>query len=112
MAAIVDRATAEARGLLTEHGYRRYSQDGTAHFTYFADDSLLSFVWDGCAAHPIEVEQGGYGEPVLALCVIDEGDLPHEARLEPAEWALWFEGLCDRLHLLLQPLLNRGPRHD
>lgn len=112
MAAIVDRSTALARGLLNEHGYRRHSQDGTAHFTYFADDSLLSFVWDGCAGHPIEVEHGGYGEPVLALALIDEGDLPHEARLSPAEWVLWFERCCNDLYQLLQPLLNEEQTHD
>lgn len=105
MATIVDRSTARARALLNEHGHRRYSQDGTAHFTYFTGDTLLSFVWDGCAGHPIEIEHGGYGEPVLALTFLDEGDLPHEARLPPAEWALWFERFCDSLHHLLQPLL-------
>lgn len=106
MATVVDRATARARGLLMDHGYRRYSQDGTAHFAYFMDDTLLSFVWDGCAGHPVEVEHGGYGEPVLALCLIDEGDLPHDARLSPAGWALWFERFCNDLRVLLLPLLK------
>lgn len=109
MAGVVDRTTAKARGLLREHGYRRYSQDGTAHFTYFTDDTLLSFVWDGCAGHPVEVEHGGYGELVLALVLLDEGDLPHDTRLTPAELALWFERFCDGLRDLLRPLLAQEP---
>lgn len=109
MASVLEAEVAVIRGILTDHRFRRYSQDGTAHFTYFAADTLLSFVWNGCATHPIEVEHGGYGEPVIALCLLDEGDLPHDARLTPAEWALWFERFCDGLRDLLRPLLSEEP---
>ncbi len=87
---------ANERGLLPDHGYRRHSQDGTAHVSYFDADRQLSFVWDGSLEHPIEVEAGGYGEPVTALLLVDESDLPPSNYLRAAEWMVWFEALCQR----------------
>lgn len=42
-------------------------QDGTGHFSYYDYDRALSFVWDGDYKQPINVSQGGAGEPVKWL---------------------------------------------
>jgi hypothetical protein len=42
--------------------YPTEAADGSAHLTYFAEDT--SFVWSGSAERPIQVCPGGYGEPV------------------------------------------------
>lgn len=103
MPTLLTIAQANERNLLPDHGYRRHSQDGTAHVTYFDADHQLSFVWDGSIEHPIEVEHGGYGEPVRALLLVDETDLPPTNYLRAAEWMVWFESLCQRtLSMVLQ----------
>lgn len=47
--------------------YQRRTGDGQPQFTYFDPSSTLSFVWTGVPTDPIEVEVGGYGEPVQAV---------------------------------------------
>ena len=89
-------ALAKARGLIPEDGYRRHSQDGTAHVTYYDEPHCLSFVWDGATEHPIEVEHGGYGEPVSVLLFINESDLSPAQHLRAVEWMVWFESMCQR----------------
>lgn len=43
--------------------------DGTPHLTYYDQEHLLSFVWDGNSDH-IDVSHGGYGEPVVDTILV------------------------------------------
>jgi hypothetical protein len=74
--------------------YRSTCGNGTAHLTYYRPAESLSFVWDGTLDHPIEVEHGGYGEPVIAT--IDPRPLmPADG---PGSWGevfAWFTRTCD-----------------
>ena len=74
--------------------YRSTCQNGTPHLTYYRPEDDLSFVWDGWLSHPIEVEFGGYGEPVIAT--IDPRPLMAEDG--PGSWGdlfEWFANRCD-----------------
>lgn len=74
--------------------YRSTCQNGTAHLTYYIAEQSLSFVWDGSLDHPIEVEHGGYGEPVIAT--IDPRTLiPTDGPGGWGEMFEWFERRCD-----------------
>jgi hypothetical protein len=80
---------------ITHDVYRTYAQDGDVHMTYYVSDEQLSFVWDMHARHPIEVEHGGYGEPLRALLKLDEADLPDVIPSTPHGWARWFMTVCE-----------------
>jgi hypothetical protein len=74
--------------------YRRTCQNGTPHLTYFRADDQLSFNWDGTMSSPIEVEYGGYGEPVIAT--IEPTDVPAlHSGLTLADLFPTFTAVCD-----------------
>lgn len=66
-------------------------RDGIPHLAYYHPRERLSFVWNGGPSDPIEVEDGGYGGPLIATLDASESDgfvtLP--GILE------WFQKTCD-----------------
>ena len=87
----------------TANNYRQFSQDGTSHFTFYINDAQLSFIWDGDLAHPVEMEHGGYGEPLIAVVTVHEADLPSD--LSATGWLLWFTNFCERAAETLEEAL-------
>ena len=72
--------------------------DGTPHLTYFIKEGEASFVWSGDFDQPIQMCQGGYGEPVTMEIRIGldafaglEGTQPLVAIFER------FKSICDNV---------------
>lgn len=65
--------------------------DGTPHVTYYDQEHLLSFVWDGTSDH-IDVSHGGYGEPVVDTIPVPYLD---GAAYAAADLLRLFKNLCD-----------------
>lgn len=74
-------------------GYESGHCDGKPGFELYL--SPLAFAWDGDPSSPIEVSEGGYGEPVkwlIDVTYVTGGPVTATA----AGWLDWFRDRCER----------------